>query len=80
MRPGDALDDDAGIGIEKDAHDAGPSGNLGCLGRPPHRDRTFGGLGERLGGDDVEPRVGQNLAAFLDVGAGQADDQRHADR
>ena len=46
-----------------------------------HRlDDLLGGVGEVVGGDDLEPALGQDLLAQLDVGALEPHHQRHRER
>ena len=63
---GEALADDLGVFVDEDAHFA-------------LLHRLFGRIGQTLGGDDRQPRFGQQLAPEFDIGAFQPHDHRHLD-
>src|SRR3546814_3326327 len=46
-------------------------------GLPPGADHAVGSLGKRGGGDDRQAAGLEDLSALLDMGPGEADDERH---
>src|SRR5229473_1065411 len=68
LRAGEALTDHLGCGIDENGHLCGLLHGL---------DDLLRSVGEIVGGDDGEARFGEDLLAEIDVGAFQANDQRH---